>query len=291
MTLKTKRKLICLLSCFPDRFSWRCLCGPQLNFHGMLAGTGWEQCRPGRQEEPRSSWAEPLPYPQPPCACLERLSLQSQGHCTGSGAPGAWQTASSRQLWAVHTETSAGKSNGPELCHMSHPWDNAILCGGKHTALSFLRGQVSFWLFLGHMGRSVGRWHSVAVVSERGVMKLECVSGPCCSRGLCTVLQWQQTCASPTPPPTPAWAQATWAPAHSRRVIRGFWAGLRQYTGKSGPVLATVGAPATELGSITQAAAEAVSCSAKNPDQWGRRDTVYKDTGSSKNMRLARNSE
>lgn len=58
-------------------------------------------------------------------------------------------------------------------------------------------------------------------------------------------------------PPTPA--QATWAPANSRRVIRGFWAGLRLYTGKSGPVLATPGAPAAELGSITQPAAEAVS--------------------------------
>lgn len=59
--------------------------------------------------------------------------------------------------------------------------------------------------------------------------------------------------------PTPAWVQATWAPANSRHVIRGFWAGLRQYTGKSGPVLATVGAPAPELGSVTQPAAEAVS--------------------------------
>lgn len=62
----------------------------------------------------------------------------------------------------------------------------------------------------------------------------------------------------PTLPPTPA--QATWAPANSRRVIRGFWAGLRLYTGKSGPVLATPGAPAPELGPITQPAAGAVSC-------------------------------
>lgn len=57
----------------------------------------------------------------------------------------------------------------------------------------------------------------------------------------------------------PARAQATWAPANSRRVIRGSWAGLRRQAGKSGPVLATVGARAAEPGSITQPAPEAVS--------------------------------
>lgn len=54
-------------------------------------------------------------------------------------------------------------------------------------------------------------------------------------------------------------AQATWAPANSRRVIRSSWAGLRQRTGKSGPAPATVGARAAELGSIAQMAIEAVS--------------------------------
>lgn len=66
-----------------------------------------------------------------------------------------------------------------------------------------------------------------------------------------------------------AWAQATWAPANSRRIIRGSWAGLRRCTGKSGPVQATVGARAQSWAPLlSRLQKPSAGCySAKNPDQ------------------------
>lgn len=95
-------------------------------------------------------------------------------------------------------------------------------------------------------------------------------------------------------------AQATWAPANSRRAISG--SGLGPGGAQTSPVLrrAAVGARVASaawswrarLPLLTQLQELSTGfCSAKNFDQLWSRNTVYKDTSSSKNTRTARNSK